>query len=246
MRDGTGPTYLNFRDLGGVAAAEGFVARGRLFRTAHLSEIDDASAHHLVETLRIGSYLDFRADFEVLRDGTPTPLLARGVQWLRHPFDIAHATFRSSRRPNSSDWSGLYGRAFRRLEPVFSDAIRLIAKADAPIVFGCWVGKDRTGMVAALVLSLLGVSDELISIDYGRTTHSLAPHKTRFELLWQNEPEAADAIFEAYGVAKPEVMVGFLRALRDDFGSIQSALGLTSAELDSLKSRYVVERDGAD
>jgi hypothetical protein len=47
------------------------------------------------------------------------------------------------------------------------EALRLIADpAAAPLVFHCIAGKDRTGMISALTLSLLGVDDETIADDY--------------------------------------------------------------------------------
>ena len=52
-------------------------------------------------------------------------------------------------------------------EEAIGEALRLIADADAfPLVFHCIAGKDRTGVVAALTLSLLGVDDETIADDY--------------------------------------------------------------------------------
>lgn len=235
---------MNFRDLGGVPAAEGHVARGRLFRTGHLSQIEDADAAHLAEVLGIRLYLDFRAEFETARDGAPQPLIARGARWACHPFDISDATFRSAPRPRIADWQGMYLRAFERLTPELSGAIRLIASAEGPVVFGCWAGKDRTGMVAALLLALLGVDDETIALDYARTTEGLLPYRQRFAFIWQSEPEAEEELLAAHTVAHPEIIVGFLRTLRARFGSVRAALDLPEDVIVALKTRYLVA-DGA-
>lgn len=236
---------MNFRDIGGVPSDLGFVARGRLFRTAHLSEVDEQSAEHLVAALRIGRYIDFRADFEVTRDGEPRFLLARGVRWIRNPFDLSDAVFEALSRPAAGDWEQLYLRGLRRLRSELAQAVRHIAEADGPVVFGCWVGKDRTGVVAALVLSLLGVADEVIAEDFAKTTELLVPFKARFTVLWKLEPQAAEEIFACYSVARPETMLGFLRALRAEFGSVQAALGLDQATVDALRARYLVELEDA-
>lgn len=136
---------LNFRDLGGAPVpGGGVVARGRLFRTAHLSDINEASAAHLHESLGIGTYLDFRLDHDIVRDGEPKPLLVRGVRWQRQPFDISDATFNVLPTPRPEDWRSMYQRGFRRLRRQIAGAIELIAAAPTPIVFGCWAGKDRT------------------------------------------------------------------------------------------------------
>jgi len=237
---------MNFRDLGGVSGKLGHVARGRVFRTAQLSKVDESSAEHLARTLRIARYIDFRADFEIMRDGEPRPLLARGVHWVRNPFDLSDEIFSSLNRPAASDWQELYLRGLRRFRPEIAQAIRHIASADAPLVFGCWAGKDRTGMVAALLLSLLGVEDEVVAEDFAKTTELLAAFKGSFDILWKFEPQAAEEIFRCYSVASPGTMLGFLTAARAEFGSIQAALALDQSTVDTLRSRYLVDRDEAD
>jgi protein-tyrosine phosphatase len=236
---------MNFRDIGGGPSEFGFVARGRLFRTAQLSEVDEHSAEHLARTLGIVRYVDFRAEFEIARDGDPRPLLERGVHWVKNPFDLSDEIFSALRRPAASDWQDLYLRGVRRLRQELAQAIRHIAEADAPVVFGCWVGKDRTGMVAALLLSLLGVKDDVIAEDFAKTTALLAPFKNRFTVLWKLEPHAAEEIFNCYAVASPGTIVGFLAAVRSEFGSVQAALTLDQATVDALRARYLVEQDEA-
>jgi protein-tyrosine phosphatase len=236
---------INFRDIGGVPSELGFVARGRLYRTAQLSGVDDDSAEHLARTLRIARYIDFRGQSEIERDGEPRLLLERGVHWVRNPFDLSDEIFSSVSRPAASDWQELYVRAVRRLRPELVQAIRHIAEADAPVVFGCWVGKDRTGVVAALLLSLLGVKDEVIAEDFAKTTELLAPFRAQYTVLWQLEPHAAEEIFNCYSVASAQTMLGFLAAVRSEFGSAQAALALDQATVDALRARYLVEQDDA-
>jgi protein-tyrosine phosphatase len=238
-----GHRCLNFRDIGGVAGEHGVVVRGRLFRTAHLSGIDDDSAEHLTRTLGISRYIDFRGDDEVQRDGgAPHPLVERGVKWIRHPFDIADPVFLAVRRPDAAEWEALYVRALRRLQERFAGAIRLIAETNTPVVYGCWVGKDRTGMVTALLLSLLGVDDRTIAEDFARSTSSLAVARARFTFLQSYDPEEADAVFRSFTVAAPQSMLGFLRAIRQEFGSIREAIGVDQVTADTLLRHYVHDR----
>jgi len=229
----------NFRDLGGAPANGGRVASGRLFRTAHLSAIGEESAVHVQETLGVEAYIDFRADEDIVRDGAPKALLARGVRWQRYPFDISDAAFTAIATPRPEDWRGLYTRAFLRLRPELAGAIRLIAHAKAPLVFGCWAGKDRTGMVAALTLSLLGVSDEGVAADFALTGASLFPAKDRFSFLWKDRPSAEAAIIQAHLRTEPESIVGFLSDVRQRFGSVSRALELPDSVLAALAARYL-------
>jgi len=233
-------SLMNFRDLGGAPTRDGVVAQGRLFRTAHLSDLDHDSAAHLHSVLGIRVYLDFRAEAETTRDGAPRRLLDHGVRWQRHPFDISDAEFQALRAPQPGDWQALYVRALERLRPELAGAIRMIAEHEVPIVFGCWAGKDRTGMVSGLLLSLLGVDDEWIAEEYGKTTDSLLPHKQRFSFLWQGEPAREPELIRAHLHTDPRTMLGLLRATRERFGTVNGALDLPDGVLARLRARYLV------
>ncbi len=233
---------LNFRDLGGAPAAGGRLVPGRLFRTAHLSELSDASASYLQATLGIGVYIDFRVEDDILRDGEPRALLARGVRWQRHPFDISDAVFKAIPTPRATDWRALYSRAFPRLRTELGAAVQSIAFAEAPAVFGCWAGKDRTGMVAALVLSLLGVPDPWIADDFAKTGACLLAAKDRFSYLWQGRPHAESELVQAHLRTEPESISGFLNDVRQQSGSVTRALGLPDSVLTALSARYVEPR----
>lgn len=233
------PPFNNFRDLGGIRTPHGALARGRLFRTAHLSYLDDGLAAELTTSHGVRTYIDFRTDDEIARDGMPNPLVARGVRWERRPFNIADDLFWSCRVPSPSDWSSLYTRAFDRFRPHFADIVQTISLAPAPLVFGCWAGKDRTGMVAAVLLSLLGVGDEAIAEDYSRTTEGLAPLEKEFAFLEREEPELRKLLLRSYCDALPEIIHGFLARLHAGYGSAQSALELPDATVEALRGRLV-------
>jgi protein-tyrosine phosphatase len=227
-------SFRNFRDLGGIRASGGVVKAGRLFRTAHLSYLDAVLAAELAKTYRPRTYIDFRTDEEVARDGRPASLITLGVRWERIPFDLSDETFRRVGVPSPDDWSGLYARAFDRLRPVFTSVVESVLSAEGPVVFGCWAGKDRTGMVAALVLSLLGTDDGAIADDYARTTAGLAPLEDVFRFLARDKPELFPVYFRAYCEAPPTVIETFLAGVRSRFGSVQDALGVP----DSLALRF--------
>jgi protein-tyrosine phosphatase len=193
----------------------------------------------LRDTLGIETYLDFRAEHDIARDGAPRALLARGVSWQRHPFDISDAEFKALASPAPEDWRALYTRGFQRLRREVAGAIRLIAHAEAPLVFGCWAGKDRTGMVAALTLSLLGVGDQWIAADFAQTGPSLLPAKARFAFLWKDQPNTEAALVQAHLRTEPESILGFLSDVRQQFGAVSRALELPDSTQVALLERYV-------
>lgn len=121
-------------------------------------------------------------------------------------------------------------------------ALGVIAQCDYPVVFHCAAGKDRTGILAGLLLSALGASDETIAQDYELTNLSLAAH-----LSWAtvNDPEEAAEI-----AARPAwlrrssgpVIKAFLESLRARHGSIDhyfDALGVSEETLDTLRARLL-------
>ena len=94
-------------------------------------------------------------------------------------------------------------------------------------------------MVAALLLSLLGVSDEAIAADYALTTAGLAPLEAEFEFLSRDEPELRATLFRSFTEAPPAVMHAFLDALRVRFGSPRAALDVPEKTVLALRQTFL-------
>jgi protein tyrosine/serine phosphatase len=124
----------------------------------------------------------------------------------------------------------------RRAETV-GEVLRLIADpSNAPLAFHCAAGKDRTGVVAALTLSLLGVSDEDAAEDY-----ALSSAATDRWVAWArvHRPEFVEQVLALPGpwhVAPAEAIVLFLAELRAEHGSIEAYAASVGV------SRQLVER----
>lgn len=91
-----------------------------------------------------------------------------------------------------------------------------------PIVFHCTAGKDRTGMITCLILSLLGVDDKAIVEDYSLSANVYAEmndHKAMVGALSQRSLDP-----KKFLVAPPQVMVDTLAAIRKDYGSVEGYL----------------------
>ena len=95
----------------------------------------------------------------------------------------------------------------------FKDVFNLIANTEeGGILFHCSVGKDRTGMIAALLLNLVGVSDELIIEDYAYSEENIGPVIKQYENM--NEEH-----LKPFLVASPEAMKSFLDELKKTYGN---------------------------
>jgi len=158
---------FNVRDLGGLPAGEGTqVRRGRAYRADALHRLTAVDRAIMAE-LGIRKVFDLRSDAEVARDGIGK-FAGREAEHIHVPL------VRVSLSPFDPeiDWRlvNLRDRYLEMLEEGGA-AIRAIFTAladdaDGAVVFHCSGGKDRTGVVAALVLRALGVPEEAIVNDY--------------------------------------------------------------------------------
>ena len=160
---------VNFRDLGGHRTPSGAVRSGRVFRSASLAYLDPEEAAQLAREAGIEVVLDLRSDQEV-EERPLTTIEQAGVTVHRIPvLDGLHAD------AESFEWQdltlvGLYQLMLERCADGFVAATRMVADSSHhPLVFQCAAGKDRTGVLAALVLATLGVDEESIVSDYTRT-----------------------------------------------------------------------------
>jgi len=231
---------FNFRDLGGYTTADGRTVRWRtVFRAdgIHRLTIDELAS------LNVRTVLDLRTPEELERGRCEhdsigyhhLPILQK--PWSELGFDgeldLEPVTFLADRYIDMLD-EGRESIA-RALHIVSEDS-------SVPLVFHCAAGKDRTGVVAALLLGILGVGDDDIADDYSLSRLGM----TRFkEWIVDNFPEAADAMSkqpDAFLAAPAEAMHLFLEHVRMTFGSFDAyvaGLGVDDATLDAVRGNLL-------
>ncbi|PTB70276.1 hypothetical protein BBK36DRAFT_1133916 [Trichoderma citrinoviride] len=113
--------------------------------------------------------------------------------------------------------------------PAFATVLTYLASdewdpaAERPILLHCTAGKDRTGVICALILSLCGVPDEDVAREYGLTTEGLKDAKPKLvERLtalpaFEGDPEGAERMLSS----TPESMMATLAMLREEWGSAE-------------------------
>ncbi|MDR0902104.1 MAG: tyrosine-protein phosphatase [Opitutaceae bacterium] len=214
---------VNFRDLGGLPAANGRRVRpGLLFRSGALARLTPADRERLAAA-RLAHVIDFRDAAEAAKepdalwDGAryeniPANPVERGVS---ATIDRLSPELLAQMDPHKF-MRDLYrelpleNRAYRRL-------VACVRETDAAVVFHCAVGKDRTGVAAAIVLLALGAGRAAITADYLRTEQTLAPHRERVQTALAGELD---------GVAMEHMRV--LMSAREEFIALA---------LDSIESR---------
>ena len=160
--------FMNARDLGGLPTSSGgFTRSGSIVRSGILSRATEAGWRSAYDA-GIRTVVDLRNDDELSREvqAAPKPV---GITTVQVPIDdVEDVTMWDSLNREGLSGTPLYFAPFMEQKPKrCAAAIRAIANA-APggILFHCGAGRDRTGLVAMLLLSLVGVTNEAIAEDY--------------------------------------------------------------------------------
>jgi hypothetical protein len=231
---------FNFRDLGGYAGLDGRTVRWRrLFRSDSLHRFGEPDRDAFAE-LGVRTVVDLRRPYEVDRDGRcPYDHVAY------HHIHPEHEEWRASgdaERVGLSRWlADRYLDLARDGVAGIGKALRIIADPDAaPVVVHCVAGKDRTGVVCALTLSLLGVPDEDIAADYALSTEASARFSAWVRQTYPDLPEPPPP----YLASPAETMLLFLDDLRRRHGSVQAyaaAGGLGRDAVESMRAHLLSE-----
>ncbi|MYW68620.1 protein-tyrosine-phosphatase [Streptomyces sp. SID8379] len=225
----------NFRDVGGRHTADGRTVRqGRLYRSDSLAKLSPADGEHdehgdweRYMGLGIRTVIDLRYPWEIDAKGRVPD--APGQEYVN--LSVEHRPYdQAAIDPGLDPWRYL---ADRYMEVALDGAaelrqvLEIIASTDAPLVFHCASGKDRTGLVAALVLTLLGVHEDDVAADFALT--ELATERLITD--WKAAHPGRTPGWPGYGRAPETVIRLFLADLAERFGSVQG---------------YVSEHLGAD
>ena len=226
----------NLRDLGGHAHPDGELAWGRFWRSDSPHDLDGAGADSLIERGLV-TIIDLREPEEAAQQ--PNPLAGR-IAYHSVPIfgglDLSLPAIVDAEDPLLA----LYCVALAESAAAFARVMRLIAAAPAgTILFHCTAGKDRTGLVAALLLKLAGVADADIVADYAETACHIGPVLAALEM--RARARGADvARLSRYWGSDAVTMQRLLEHLETRHGGVVaylSAAGLTAAELRSLRLR---------
>lgn len=210
----------NARDVGGYPTASGGVtAPLRLLRTARLDGLTEDDREYLA-SIGLRTVVDLRSGFEI--DRAPDALGTLDVETFNTPPRLEEAG------DGAYDLEDLYRSWAEHSGDRFTEAFRALARPGGlPGLVHCTAGKDRTGILVALILSLLGVDDKVIIEDYLISNSAL-----RFDTP---APLANHRIF-------PEYMAGLLAHVRERFGDAEGyfrAFGATDEEIARVREALV-------
>jgi protein-tyrosine phosphatase len=248
---------VNVRDVGGLAAAGGRrTAAGRLLRGDNLQDLTAADVKLLTSTLGVRTVIDLRSEYEVRSEG-PGPLTrVPSVRHLHHSMlpeggeatdAVSDALSLQIRRDGAACRfpadviCGYYlGYLEDRPDQVVA-AVRAIAAGPGAVLVHCAAGKDRTGVIVALALSVAGVSPEVIAADYAATAERTPAILAR---LRSSPTYAADLSLRPDDEHAPraQTMLMFLGELAARSGGAPgwlAAHGFSAAEAAQLRARLL-------
>lgn len=255
MKELTRP--VNFRDLGGLKGKDGKKIRPfSILRSGELVRIPAEDKEILTGKYQLKTIVDLRGEKEYQEspdekiEGTSyhnVDILQKihetgaDLGSLESVRDVHGANFHMKKLYEQMVLNEGAQRGFRE----FLDL--LLKKEEGALLFHCFAGKDRTGLAAAITLTILGVGKEDILEDYLRTNEQRKEENSLLlgKLKEQNFSEEHCSIVEIALTVNAEFLETAYRAAEEQYGSfsqyISKALKVTKEEEEELQRRYLVE-----
>jgi protein-tyrosine phosphatase len=236
---------VNVRELGGHPTEDGRTTRfGAVVRADSIRLLSDAGWADLVD-YGVSRIVDLRFQSDLEADPP-------------HELDVEVVHVPLLPEPESAEWDEIdaigdaapdavaatrdvYLEFLERRRPFFGEAVAAVAAGgDQAVVVHCLGGKDRTGLVAALLLRLAGVGLVDIAADYAQSDRNLAERTE--EWIAEAEDEADRERRLRITRTPPEAMVAVLEELERRYGSVRaylSAAGVQTGALDAAAARLL-------
>jgi protein-tyrosine phosphatase len=216
---------VNVRDLGGLPLADGGETAYRVaVRADSIRALTDEGWQALAD-YGVRLAVDLRSDSELASD-PPRDL----------PIEVVHFPVNGDEVPVVAEWPTMqeaYAGLLGHFAPQFAGAVSAVARSESPVVIHCHGGRDRTGLVSALLLRLAGVDLATIAADHARSDDYLAP-------WWQPwHDDAPDAETRERRVRVTQMPAGAMAEVLADVDPRAYLLagGATPEDLDTLVVR---------
>ncbi|MCH2672771.1 MAG: tyrosine-protein phosphatase [Dehalococcoidia bacterium] len=212
---------VNFRDQGGYPTENGrFVKWRRLFRSDSLHDLTESDVQTITGTLGLTTIVDLRSINSVLEDGRGLLALS-GIAYHNYPF----LERRGIEPPTSGSDPGerltaIYQWILLNAGTLMAQAFNALAQdVNQPALFHCNAGKDRTGVLGATLLSVLGVSREDVVADFLMTNEVIDGILARIKKMPGFQDSTRDGI-----MAPQSAIEKFLDVMQREFGGPESYL----------------------
>ncbi len=227
------PALLNARDIGGYPTSDGATTRWRsLLRADDPGQLTAAGLRSLAD-LGLQTVIDLRWPEEITASPNPIARSLKNVHY-RHVSLLAQSAEKWGRLSGAGPKEKWKCEVLTHVRPQLREVLQIVAAAPpGPLLFHCVAGKDRTGVVAAVLLALADVTPEAIAYDYAVSTEHL---RDAYLTRYANQDRAE--ILEAVR-CPPEGVLQMLEYL-DRHGGIRGYLqeiGVSPDEIARLRAR---------
>ena len=205
-----------------------------LIRSDHLGHLN-VSGREALTAYGVATVIDLRSDSEIL--SSPNPFAAGDTTEYIHSALIDDANM--NKLGDAGDMFQRYLRIIDRRASAFRDVFTSVAEAEGGVLFHCFAGKDRTGLVAAMLLSLGGVAPDDIAADYAATDEQLAK---QYEVWIAEAPPEKREAFREELQCPPDRILGVLAYIDQKWGGVEGYLeasGVIPANIDRLSAKLV-------
>jgi protein-tyrosine phosphatase len=252
----------NLRDVGGLPTVDGgTIATGRLLRSDNLQTLTPADVERLLE-LGLTDVVDLRSDYEAEREG-PGPLVGSSVrirqlsvfrEWRagvgEEKPDVRPEVLPEDALPwvdleptvqLENEIAGIYlSYVLDRPDSIIA-ALRTIAESEGAALVHCAAGKDRTGTVVALALTLAGVEREAIIADYAASSDRVERIVARLVASPTYAENLRDRPMDSHR-SWPQTMSDFLGHVDETYGGVEQlllTLGWTADDTARLRAKLL-------
>ena len=208
---------------------------GVVIRSDNISSLNAAGVQAMWE-YGVNTVIDLRSPSEAANFPSPFAAPDYGPQYLNLP--VIDDAF-MARVNETSGIPQRYQLMVDNRQQAFGKIFSTLAGVEGPAVVHCYAGKDRTGLVAAMALSLAGADKDTIASDYAETDVHLAARYA--EWLASASPERLASMRDELR-CQPEWMLGLLEHIDQTWGGVEAYLaagGMAPADLVRLKARMV-------
>jgi len=235
------PGVLNLRDLGAYGAP--YIRRNVFYRSGGLNNLSDESKSVLAKELGITLILNMRSETETRM--IPEPEI-EGVAVVRLPSTVAPIPINLDDFVDDGGKKGyqkMYAEIMDIHRPSIRAALEHLRDEKGGVLFHCSAGKDRTGVLAAIIMGLAGCPENVIADDYALTRLGIEPHREALLGMltqWNKHWTMGTPGMHEFSQIKGDNVNAMLETVKEKYGGmegyVKDVLGFSDEDVEKMKA----------